>query len=110
MTEKKKFHDPMAFVRAGNENPPPTPVVIAEPPSEKPAQKREKPPESFPWESAHPKVKEPFVVRLPQALHSKLAWVAERSPESMHSIALEAIRAEVEKRVRELVKAEKGAH
>jgi hypothetical protein len=110
MTEKKKFHDPMAFVRAGNENPTPTPVAIAESIPEKPAQKREKLPEAFPWESAHPKVKEPFVVRMPQALHSKLTWVAERSPESMHSIALEAIRVEVEKRVRELLKAEKEGY
>lgn len=102
MTEKKKFHDPMAFVRAGNENPPPTPVAIAEPPApEKPAQKREKPPESYPWESAHPKMKEPFVVRLPQALHSKLTWLAERSPESMHSIVLKGVEREVEKRLRE---------
>lgn len=104
MTEKKKFHDPMAFVRAGNENPAPTPVVIVEPPPEKPAQRREKQPEPFPWDSAHPKLKEPFVVRMPQALHRKLTWLAERSPESMHAIALKAIERDVENRVREVLR------
>jgi hypothetical protein len=103
MTEKKKFHDPMAFVRASDEAPT---ANVAPDRAERPAKALA----ALPWESAHPKIKEPFVVRLPQALHSKLTWVAERSPESMHSIALEAIRVEVEKRVRELVKAEKGAH
>jgi hypothetical protein len=82
MTEKKKFHDPMAFVRASDEAPT---ANVAPARTERPAKALA----ALPWESAH---------------------LAEKTPESMHSIALEAIRAEVEKRVRELVKAEKGAH
>jgi hypothetical protein len=96
MTEKKKFHDPMAFVRASDEAPA---ANVAPARAEMPA----KAPAALPWESAHPKVKEPFVVRLPQSLHMKLAYLAENTPESMHAIALAGVTAAVEKRLRKLL-------
>lgn len=55
-----------------------------------------------PWDDAHPRIKEQFTMRLPQALHAKLKYIAEHSPESMHDIALAAVSAAVEKRLREM--------
>lgn len=101
--EKKKFHDPMAmaFVRAADEAPASTPTELQQAPAR--AEKPRKPPAALPWESAHPKLKEPFVVRLPQSLHMKLTYLAEHTPESMHAIALDGVTAAVEKRLRKLL-------
>ncbi len=127
MKAKEKFRSPLEFVQAGADNPPSTP--IADEPAPEPhtpavteaeqggaepdnaptpqeatpaRQKAAKSPVWYPWHDAHPKLKEQFTMRLPQALHMKLKYVAEHSPESMHDIALAAVSAAVDKRLRDM--------
>lgn len=117
----RPFTTPEEFVQAANETPAPEPVQSApqpeslaaqatlEPPevTDKPKtqatrQKAAKPAEGFPWDHAHPKLKEQFTLRLPQALHMKIKYLSEQSPQSMHDILLAAAEADVERRLREL--------
>lgn len=76
-------------------------------PEPEPAPARQKPVKQAaakPWDNANPRIKPQFTLRLPEELHMKLGYVAERSPQSMQQIAVEAVRAEVEKRLRALEK------
>jgi hypothetical protein len=124
--EKKKFRDPMAFVRGADENRPVTlapiqddastqkpespavqsahEVIDAPTPPEKTAgpQKAPKTKGPFPWDDAHPKVKAQFTLRLPERIHKQLEYLAEHSPDSMHSIAIAGVEAEIQKRLRDL--------
>jgi|ERR1700674_3998993 hypothetical protein len=124
--EKKKFRDPMAFVRGADEDRPATQAPIqddiypqkpegpavqsageaidAPTPQEKTA-RRQKAPETkspFPWDDAHPKVKAQFTLRLPERVHKQLEYLAEHSPDSMHTIAIAGVEAEIRKRLRDL--------
>lgn len=55
-----------------------------------------------PWDRAHPKMRVGFAMRLPEALHMKLAWLAGHIPnESMHSLALSAIEREADRLIAE---------
>lgn len=42
-----------------------------------------------------------FNLRLPEPAKLKLQWLAERSPKSMHQIALEAVMAEIDRQINE---------
>jgi hypothetical protein len=65
---------------------------------------------TYPWED--PRVREDvakvYNLRLPEPVHLQLKWLAERSPESMHEIAVKAVEAEVQRRIRKETKAEQG--
>ncbi|WP_313065429.1 hypothetical protein [Achromobacter animicus] len=58
---------------------------------------------ALPWAGANPRIKVGYTLRLDEPLHLKLKFLAERSPHSMHQIALEAIEAHVEKLLAEFV-------
>lgn len=55
----------------------------------------------YPWEA--PKLRSDvfkvFNLRLSEPTKAKLQWLAERSPQSMHQIAVEAVEAEIERRI-----------
>lgn len=56
-----------------------------------------------PWDTANPRIKVPFTVRMNEPLHAKLAWVAERLPgTSMHSIMLDAVTEKLDALIREI--------
>lgn len=59
--------------------------------------------EALPWEnpSLRRDVLRTFNLRLPEPTKAKLQWLAEQGPESMHQIAVEAVEAEIERRIRE---------
>lgn len=63
---------------------------------------------TYPWED--PRVREDvakvYNLRLPEPVHLQLKWLAERSPESMHEIAVKAVEAEVRRRIRKETKPE----
>jgi hypothetical protein len=124
--DKKKFRDPMAFVRAADESQAATraptqddtfpqkseslavesvhKAVIDQTPPEKTASRRKgtETKNHFPWDDAHPKVKAQFTLRLPERVHKQLEYLAEHSPESMHTIALAGVEAEIRARLRDL--------
>lgn len=87
----------------------PQPASAArERPKAAPRQKpRTKEKASYPWED--PRVREDvtkvYNLRLPEPVHLKLKWLAKRSPESMHEIAVKAVEAEVQRRIRKETKA-----
>lgn len=55
-----------------------------------------------PWDRAHPKMRVGFAMRLPEALHLKLVWLAGHIPnQSMHSLALAAIEQEADRLIAE---------
>lgn len=55
--------------------------------------------------AANPRIKVVFSMRLPEATHQKLHWLAERVPgSSMHSIALEAVEQRIASLLREFDK------
>ena len=62
----------------------------------------------YPWEN--PRVREDvakvYNLRLPEPIHLQLKWLAERSPESMHEIAVKAVEAEVRRRIRKETRTE----
>ncbi len=61
--------------------------------------------EPKPWETANPRVKIVFSVRMNEPLHAKLAYVAERLPgTSMHAIMLQAANEKLDALIRELDK------
>ena len=90
-TQKKTFRKPMEFVEAAAEQQavsPASAVAVDVAPVEA---------HRTPWDTAHPKMRVGFAMRLPEALHMKLSWLAEHIPnESMHGLALSAIEREVE--------------
>lgn len=57
----------------------------------------------YPWLSplVRKDIVKVFNLRVPEPTKLKLQWLAERSPKSMHQIALEAVEAEVERMIRE---------
>jgi hypothetical protein len=58
-----------------------------------------------PWASAHPKVAVPFMMRLPEGLHIKLAWLKEHMPNtSIQKIVRVAIEKEVDALLKEYYK------
>lgn len=63
-----------------------------------------RPAEGYPWEDTQLRadVSKPFNLRLSEPTKARLQWLSERSPESMHQIAVEAVEAEIERRVREV--------
>jgi hypothetical protein len=65
---------------------------------------------TYPWED--PRVREDvakvYNLRLPEPVHLQLKWLAERSPESMHEIAVKAVEAEVRRRIRKETRPEQG--
>lgn len=90
-TPKKTFRRPIDFVDAAAEAPA-LPSASAVAVDEVPVAASRSP-----WSSAHPKMRVGFAMRLPEALHMKLSWLAEHIPnESMHGLALSAIEREVE--------------
>jgi len=100
------FRRPIEFVRAG-EGVPET-VMIKKEVSPTPAPKEPKKTAQRarseavegPWTTANPRIKMQFNMRLPEPLHAKLKWLGENTPDSMHSIAMEAIEEVVNKRLR----------
>ncbi len=60
----------------------------------------------YPWEAAsvRPDVQKPFLVRLPEPLALKLAYIREQSGKSQHSVCLRAIEAEVDRELKALNK------
>lgn len=56
-----------------------------------------------PWEdpALRRDVLRTFNLRLPEPTKAKLNWLSENGPESMHEIALGAVEAEIERRIRE---------
>lgn len=52
-----------------------------------------------PWDGANDNVTKTFNLRLPETLYEKLKYLAETGPESMHSIAFDAVKVEIEKRI-----------
>jgi hypothetical protein len=63
---------------------------------------------TYPWED--PRVREDvakvYNLRLPEPVHLQLKWLAERSPESMHEIAVKAVEAEIRRRIHKETKTE----
>lgn len=61
------------------------------------------PAEGWPWQdpSLRSDVHRTFNLRLSEPTKVKLQWLAARSPESMHQIALDAVEAEIDRRIRE---------
>lgn len=59
----------------------------------------------YPWEDASLRtdVTKAFNLRLSEPTRAKLRWLADNTPQSMHTIALEAVEAEIERRLQELV-------
>lgn len=55
----------------------------------------------YPWEASDLRsdVFKVFNLRLSEPTKAKLQWLAERSPQSMHQIAVEAVEAEIERRI-----------
>lgn len=104
MTEpKKRFRHPMEFIEAAESEPQTAPAAPAIPPASavavdvEPVKAHRKP-----WDTAHPKMRVGFAMRLPEALHMKLEWLSQHIPkESMHSIALAAIEKDVERLIAE---------
>jgi hypothetical protein len=47
-----------------------------------------------------------YNLRLPEPIHLQLKWLAQHSPESMHEIAVNAVEAEVRRRVRKAIQRE----
>ena len=71
-------------------------------PTEKSKEMLSQPNNTTPWASASPKLKVVFGVRLPEATHIKLSWLADHTPNnSMHSIVLDAIESQVAKMLSE---------
>jgi len=53
---------------------------------------------SYPWETANPKVKVAFQLRLTEPMHTKLKWLSEQKGEgSIHEIVLAAVEDKVDK-------------
>ena len=62
----------------------------------------------FPWESAHPRVKVGYALRMPEPLYAKVKFITEHRPNlSIHKFILEAIEAKVEQDLRGMLKQEK---
>lgn len=64
-----------AHVHRRAEDAPAPPVLKVVPPAAP-----QEPEKTTPWCNAHPKINAPYVVRLPQELHMKLAWLKENLP------------------------------
>lgn len=89
--------------------PPEATTAVKEQPKDVSRQKpRAKAKVTYPWED--PRVREDvtkvYNLRLPEPVHLQLKWLAERSPESMHEIAVKAVEAEVRRRIRKETKTE----
>ena len=58
--------------------------------------------EKYPWKDplVRGDVTKVYNLRLSEPIHLKLKWLAKRSPESMHEIAVKAVEAEVRRRIR----------
>ena len=89
--------------------PPPEKAPVAQRPKPAP-QPKSKAKDKYPWED--PRVREDvtkvYNLRLPEPVHLQLKWLAERSPESMHEIAVKAVEAEVRRRIRKETQPEQG--
>lgn len=57
-----------------------------------------------PWDDASPKVKVPFMMRLPEALHLKLRWIDENLPKSVSTSIHATILQGAEKEVARILK------
>ncbi len=88
----------------------------AEKHTEKPKRKSKKPepavvPDEFPWNA--PNVREDMVktfnIRLPEPYHLKLAYIAEKTPHSMHNFCLDVLKDAIDAEIESLTgeKAEK---
>jgi hypothetical protein len=97
---KQPFRRPATaaeFVAAAN-NPPQSQIAEQAQPAAIPDESPPEAAEQAPWANANPKLKVIFGVRLPEALHMKLTWLAANTVNnSMHSIALGAVEKEVER-------------
>ncbi len=112
MKEKTKFRSPLEFVQASSDNPSHTlqsllgddkdPEISNESSMQNNALLNESKNTIYPWENAHPKLKEQFTLRLPERLHKQLGYLAEKSPDSMHTIAIIGVEMEVIRRLQEL--------
>lgn len=73
-------------------------------PAEPKRKKSQPKPGEKPWEQPHVRsdVQKPMALRLPEPLALKLKWIAEQTPYSQHSFALEAVEKAVEKKLKEL--------
>lgn len=102
-TPKQKFRRPIDFIEAASTEEQTAPAAPAFP-SASAVAVNVAPVEAHrtPWASAHPKMRVGFAMRLPEALHMKMAWLAGHIPnESMHSLALAAIERDVERLIAE---------
>lgn len=105
------------FIAGAEERTEPTPLPEATPAAkERPkAATRQKPKAkekaTYPWEDpwVREDVAKVYNLRLPEPVHLQLKWLAERSPESMHEIAVRAVEAEVRRRIRKETKPGQGA-
>jgi len=59
--------------------------------------------EMMPWEdeSLRDDVVKLYNLRLPEPVYVKLKWLAENSPDSMHTIAMQGVLKEMERRLKE---------
>lgn len=67
------------------------------------ASQEETKPEMMPWEdeSLRDDVVKLYNLRLPEPVYVKLKWLAENSPDSMHTIAMQGVLKEMERRLKE---------
>lgn len=100
---KKTYRRPVDFIEGAESEPQAAPVA-PELPSASAVAVETAPvkPHRKPWDTAHPKMRVGFAMRLPEALHMKLSWLAGHIPnESMHSLALAAIEKEADRLIAE---------
>ncbi len=99
MSAKQGFRSPSEFVRDADAPPTPAPAPPAAAPAPA-APQGPKIPHPAPWADASPRVIVHFGLRVPEPLHLKLKWLADNTAgESMHSLALEALRRDVDRRL-----------
>ena len=62
----------------------------------------------FPWETAHPRIKVGYALRMPEPLYAQVKFITGNRPNlSIHKFILEAIEAKVEQELGGLLRQEK---
>ena len=59
--------------------------------------------QGLPWSDADERVIKAFNLRLPEPLHTKLQFIAEHTPHSIHSFIMEAVEEAVERELESLI-------
>jgi predicted HicB family RNase H-like nuclease len=57
-----------------------------------------------PWDEGDERVIKAFNLRLPEPLHMKLQFIAEHTPNSIHSFIMEAVEEAVERALEDLIR------